>query len=80
MLNIIYPIYDNVKEKLPTSIEDIVKHHIDNWRNYSPNLRQYINIIVVDDPDTPTSQSDYINGYVSSNAFGVVGVVAMTIV
>lgn len=31
-----------------------------------------IDIIVVDDPDAPTSQTDFINAYVASNASGVV--------
>tara|TARA_R110000782_G_scaffold52163_7_gene111994 strand:- start:877 stop:1155 length:279 start_codon:yes stop_codon:yes gene_type:complete len=39
-----------------------------------------INIIVVDAPDAPTTQSDYINGYVLTNASGVVDIAAMTIV
>lgn len=39
-----------------------------------------INIIIVDDADAPTSQTDYVNGYVNSNASGVVDVDAMTIV
>ena len=39
-----------------------------------------INIIIVNDADDPTSQTDYVNGYVNSNTGGVVDVNPMTIV